>query len=321
MQTKFRANMFDTPILFLVFNRPDLTARTFEEIRQAKPKRLFVAADGPREGVEGEDQRCQETRRVATAVDWDCQVKTLFRDCNLGCRDAVHSGIDWYFDHVERGIILEDDCLPDPTFFRYCEDLLDHYHNDERVMSITGQNLQFGRQRGNASYYFSCFAHIWGWASWRRAWQLNFPARYPDYLDAVRDSGVLRGYLGEFAESSWINTLTEVLEGKVNTWDFPWLMTCWAHSGLTATPNVNLVSNIGFDGRGTHTQKANHLAEIPRLPIGSITHPLCVLRDGFADRFVNDEVLRVVPAPKRTLRRRIIERSQGALQRVGMLSE
>ncbi|MFM2002191.1 MAG: hypothetical protein RI963_1617 [Planctomycetota bacterium] len=307
--------MLDTPILFLVFNRPDLTARTFELIREAKPKRLFVAADGPRDGVVDERLRCEETRKVASAVDWDCDVQTLFRERNLGCRDAVHSAIEWYFDHVDRGIILEDDCLPDPTFFRYCEGLLDRYRDDERVMAITGQNLQFGQRRGNASYYFSCFAHIWGWASWRRAWRLNSPAMHHEYLDAIRDSGLLRGYFGEYAESVWIDTFTQVLEGKINTWDYPWMLTCWAQNGLTATANVNMVSNIGFDGRGTHTQLRNQMAEIPRSPIGQLTHPTCVLRDATADRFVNDEVLKVVPAPKRTITRRIEGRLRGMMTR------
>jgi hypothetical protein len=297
--------MLGTPVLFLVFNRPDLTARTFELIRQAKPRRLFVAADGPRDGVENEKLRCEETRRAASAVDWHCDVQTLFRDRNLGCRDAVHAAIDWYFDHVDCGIILEDDCLPDPTFFRYCGELLDRYREDERVMSVTGQNLQFGQRRGPASYYFSCFAHIWGWASWRRAWSLNSPAKHRDYLNTIRETRILRDYFGEFAESTWIRTFDDVLEGKINTWDYPWMLTCWAQSGLTATPNVNLISNIGFDGRGTHTQSRNHMAEIPSGSIDQMIHPSSVIRDAVADRFVSSEVLKIVPPPKRTLGQRV----------------
>ena len=155
---------FSIPILFLVFNRPETTALVFQEIRKVRPQQLFVAADGPRPDRTGEAEKCAEVKKIVAAVDWPCEVKTLFRDNNLGCRVAVSSAINWFFENVEEGIILEDDCLPHPDFFRFCNELLDYYRNDERIMHIGGNNFQFVNKYGKSSYYFSHYAHIWGWA-------------------------------------------------------------------------------------------------------------------------------------------------------------
>ena len=155
----------ETPVLFLVFNRPDTTAQVFEAIRQAKPPRLYVASDGAREDKEGELEKVKQVREIVSQVDWNCEVKTLFRDKNLGCKIAVSSAIDWFFEQEEMGIILEDDCLPHPTFFRFCQELLERYRDDERIGMISGNNFQFGRKCTDYSYYFSMYSHIWGWAS------------------------------------------------------------------------------------------------------------------------------------------------------------
>jgi len=160
-----------TPILFLIFNRPDTTQKVFNAIRKAKPKQFFIAADGSPPDREGEIEKCQKSRKIATSVDWDCEVKTLFRDKNLGCKIAISSAIDWFFENVEEGIILEDDCLPHQSFFWFCQELLEYYRNDTRIMHISGDNFQFGRKRGEGSYYFSKYSHVWGWATWRRAWK------------------------------------------------------------------------------------------------------------------------------------------------------
>jgi len=159
-----------TPVLFLVFNRPDTTRRVFEAIRAARPARLFLVADGPRERQPDDKEKCERVRYIATDIDWDCEVKTLFRKENLGCKNGVSSAIDWFFSHVDEGIILEDDCLPTESFFWFCEELLRRYRNDSRVMQICGSNFLRGWQRNNDSYYFSGYGPIWGWASWRRAW-------------------------------------------------------------------------------------------------------------------------------------------------------
>ena len=140
-----------TAVLFLVFNRPDTTIKVFEKIREAKPSRLYVAADGPREGYSDEKKKVMKVRKIATNVDWPCEVKTLFRDKNLGCKKGVGTAIKWFFEHEEQGIILEDDCLPDPSFFRFCEELLEEYRHNTKIMLVSGQNLQFGQKRRNYS--------------------------------------------------------------------------------------------------------------------------------------------------------------------------
>lgn len=272
------------PVLFVVFNRPETTTRVFEAIRQARPPRLFVAADGPRPDRPGEAAKCAEVREIATAVDWPCEVKTLFREHNLGCRVAVSSAVNWFFENVEEGIILEDDCLPHPDFFRFCGELLDYYHNDDCVMHISGSNFQQGVKRGSGSYYFSRYAHIWGWASWRRAWQ-----HYDVDLKKL-DSVVLRNTLSSSKViNRWMNILQQVKNKNphFNTWDFQWSYALFELNGLAVTPNVNMISNIGF-GSGTHTlEKHSEFADVPALSIGKeMIHPSAKTPDENADEIV-----------------------------------
>ena len=161
----------NTPVLFLIFNRPETTEIVFSVIRKAEPPRLYVAADGPRPDYPNDAESCEIVRAIATDVNWDCKVKTLFRDQNLGCKLAASKAIDWFFEQELEGIILEDDCLPDQSFFWFCQELLGKYRDDTRIMHIGGTNFQFGKERTKYSYYFSRYAHVWGWASWRRAWK------------------------------------------------------------------------------------------------------------------------------------------------------
>jgi hypothetical protein len=275
-----------TPVLFLVFNRPNTTAKVFEQIRLAKPSKLYIAADGPRVSVPSDIEKCRQVRDIASNVDWPCEVKTLFREQNLGCKKAVSSAITWFFENEEEGIILEDDTLPHPTFFRFCDELLDKYRDDRRVMMISGDNFQFGQKRTSYSYYFSRYNHIWGWASWRRAWK---------YYDVdmklwpeVRDSSWLNDVF-EYPRDAkyWEDVLQRVYLASVDTWDAQWTFACWLHSGLTILPNASLVSNIGFNVEATHTKyKDNPISNIPveamKFPIA---HPDIILRDAWADDF------------------------------------
>ena len=277
-----------TAVLFLVFNRPDTTAQVFDAIRKARPPRFYVAADGPRANREGEAERVATVREIATAVDWPCEVKTLFREENLGCKSGVSGGITWFFDHEEQGIILEDDCLPHLDFFPFCETLLNRYADDERVSVITGNNFQDGRHRGDASYYFSKYNHCWGWATWRRAWQyyqgdLSFWPQWRTSADWPRltPDPVERAYWGRIFE--------RVRARAIDSWAYPWTGCVWYQGGLTATPNVNLVSNIGFGVDSTHTASASSpLANMATVAIGAIEHPAAVVQDAEADRYVFD---------------------------------
>ena len=242
----------NSAILFLVFNRPDTTAPVFEAIRAARPPRLYVAADGPRPEQPGESERCEQARRIATAIDWPCDVRTLFRDGNLGCRDAVSGAITWFFKCEEQGIILEDDCLPAASFFGFCDELLERFRDDERVMCITGNNFQEDMAGYPYSYYFSRYAHIWGWASWRRAWNLHdWTLKGLDDFMAVGALQALSSTPG-FSEY-WGRWFQQVRDG-LDAWDFHWLLSCW----LQKRADVYTTRQLGIEYRLRRRRDACH---------------------------------------------------------------
>jgi len=272
-----------TPVLFLIFNRPDTTQKVFNAIRQAKPKQLFIAADGPRPDKEGEIEKCQKARQIATSVDWDCEVKTLFRDKNLGCKIAVSSAIDWFFENVEEGIILEDDCLPSQSFFWFCQELLKYYRDDTRIMHISGDNFQFGKTRGEGSYYFSKYAHIWGWATWKRAWKC-YDVNMKNFGNFFKSNQVINIFSIKQQQKYWMNIFQRVYDGKIGTWDYQWTYTCFINNGLCIMPNVNLVLNIGFSKEAFHTKDGNSIfSKMEAKEITEIRHPEFVLVDQKAD--------------------------------------
>lgn len=243
----------ETAVLFLVFNRPDTTKEVFEAIRTAKPPRLYLAADGARADREGEARNVQAVRDlVLESIDWDCEVKTLFRKQNYGCKMAVSGAIDWFFEHEEMGIILEDDCLPSQSFFWFCEAMLRRHRDDMRVGYITGSNFYTQSGDDEYSYHYTKIAPIWGWASWRRSWKLydrdlQLYARFKEthYMKAL--------YYSEAEYRMWIDRLEPCLLGVRNTWDFQWGFTQRIHHMLCVKPNVNLMRNIGFGADATHT--------------------------------------------------------------------
>lgn len=275
------------PILFLIFNRPNLAQRVFASIREAKPTQLFVAADGPRDDRPGEAEKCEQARRIIEAVDWDCEILTLFREKNLGCGRGPSSAIDWFFEHVEEGIILEDDCLPHPDFFTFCATLLDRYANDKRVSVITGNNFQGGRKRGDAAYYFSKYNHCWGWATWKRAWCHNdlTLAFWPGWKGSASWA---RHMPDKIERRYWTDIFDRMYRIEIDSWAYSWTCCVWRHGGLTATPNVNLVTNIGFGPDGTHTVASEDQEGLPVYPLGPLTHPEKVEQDRKADQYVFD---------------------------------
>lgn len=274
--------MLRTPILFLIFNRPDVTFRVFEEIRKAKPEQLFIAADGPREDKQGETEKCEQARSIVNKVDWPCEVKTLFRSKNMGCRDAVSSAINWFFENVEEGIILEDDCLPDPSFFAFCQTLLEKYRETEQVMHIGGNNHQNGKYKTSASYYFSKYAHIWGWATWRRAWK-RYDVRMSD-LGNVQKSASFKSYILNNEHLYWLEIFIQTQKGKIDTWDYQWQYSVWKSNGIAIIPNENLVTNIGFNEDATHTKESSPFANMKVTGIGTnLIHPETIQRNTVAD--------------------------------------
>lgn len=245
-----------TPVLLIIFNRPAPTQQIFNAIRQSRPQQLFVVADGPRADKEGEKEKCDQTRHIIQQVDWECELHTLFRDQNMGCGFGVAAAISWFFEHVEEGIILEDDCLPHPDFFPFCTELLDYYRRQTQIMIVSGNNFQYGRKRGNASYYFSKWTHTWGWASWRRAWK--------------------------FYDHTLLSS-----ERQSHIWDTQWMFSVRKAGGLTILPNVNLISNIGFGYDATHTHNEHSRdAAIPTKHIAfPLVHPPKISQHILADRF------------------------------------
>jgi hypothetical protein len=257
------AMSFDLPILFLIFNRPRLTAEVFSVLRKIRPKRLFVAADGPRAGIESEAELCRRTRAIATTLDWECQLTTLFRDRNLGCGPAVSGAITWFFEQVEEGIVLEDDCLPSLSFFEFCKYALEKFRDDPRIGSISGNYFLPSGLLFEQPYYFSKYFQIWGWATWRRAWQkyrfdLSFEGEEKWF-------GILRDIHPAPLEAEyWLEVLRGLKKGTVNTWDYQMMFLSWRERFLHVAPTKNLVTNIGYGPDATHTNFESPLAGFPR---------------------------------------------------------
>lgn len=285
-----------TPVAFIIFKRPDTTEKVFEAIRQAKPPKLFVIADGARPDIPGEAEKCAATRAVIDRVDWDCEVFKNYSDENMGCGLRPATGISWVFKNVEEAIILEDDCLPHPDFFRFCEELLERYRYDKRVMTISGNNVQFGQKRTNDDYYFSRYPHIWGWATWKRAWEFyDFEMKL---WQQIKEQNLLKTILREpEALEYWSKIFQSVYNQEINTvWDYQWTFSCWIQNSLSIVPQVNLVSNIGFDSDGTNTtgKQTNYTRKFANMPTEAVNfplkHPTLMVRHMEADNFTQKEM-------------------------------
>jgi hypothetical protein len=298
----FRVNK---PVAFLVFNRPETTVKVFESIRQARPPILLVVADGPRADKPGEAERCAAVRRIVEQIDWPCEVLKNYSDTNLGCKKRVSSGLDWVFNTVEESIILEDDCLPHPTFFRFCDELLDRYRDDERVAMISGDNFQFGKHRTDSSYYFSIYPHIWGWASWRRMWR-NYDAGMGTW-PMLRPANWLFDFLGDRRMSRYWDTIFQrTYSGEIDTWDYQLVFSLWGNRGMVILPEVNLVSNIGFGKTATRTKGKSIFTELDTSEMEfPLRHPTSVVPDRVADRNVFDTMFhpRVISRIRNSFRR------------------
>jgi hypothetical protein len=280
-----------TPVALLIFKRPETTAKVFEAIRQAKPPKLLVVADGPRADQPGEVEKCAAARAIIDTVDWECEVLKNYSDVNLGCGLRPATGINWVFEQVEEAILFEDDCLPHPTFFQFCEELLEKYRDDERVMSIAGTNLLGERKLPGQSYYFSYFGGNWGWASWRRAW------KYFDYdikqWPEILESRFLENYLRvPKYYLFWQKIFQNAYQNQNRScWDYQWLLACWLQHGLKIVPEVNLITNIGFGANATHTfSTENPLGKMETQEICfPLKHPPFMIRDGEADTLFQEK--------------------------------
>lgn len=238
------------PVLLLAFNRPDKCARVFERLREARPEKLFFAVDGPRIDHAADVANCEATRNLVKLIDWECEVKTLFQAENKGCRKAPPEAISWFFDHVEAGIILEDDCVPSPDFFPFASELLERYADNPNIGMITGNNHYAFQKNKVHSYHFSQIASIWGWATWARAWK-NYDIEMKPYLGGLEEIKASLGQTKRY-RNFWWRLVTAVEEG-LDAWSIQWIIALLAHKQLTIRPTVNLVGNIGFEPEATHT--------------------------------------------------------------------
>lgn len=269
-------------VLFVIFNRPYTTTRVFEQIRAAKPARLYVAADAPRPDNADDALLCKQTRAIIDRIDWDCELKTLFNETNKGCKSSVSAAVTWFFNNEEEGIILEDDCLPSNSFFKFCDTLLERYRDDTRIRHITGCNLQLGKKWGDFSYYFSNRVHIWGWASWRRVWS-EYDLHLSKYQEPEIRERLQNIYQDPLVVESWLNIFKDVKAGRVNSWGYPLDFINFFNNGLVIIPNENLISNIGFGDGATNTVSESVYANLPLGEIDEITDPVFILPEKRAD--------------------------------------
>jgi hypothetical protein len=272
----------DTPVVLIIYRRPAQTSRVFQQIRAAQPRDLFVIADGPRSARE--NFACELARIEVERVDWPCHVRRIYSPSNLGCKKRVFSGLNFVFEEVQSAIILEDDCIPDLSFFSYCEELLLRYRYSDLIMMISGQSCFSNNTTLKDSYFFSKSCLIWGWATWRRAWKLYDPLM--SVWPKVRDTSWLEDFLGNRNETvQWKSAFDEVYSNSVDTWDRQWAFSCWQNNGLSIVPRCNLIQNIGFGSRATHTRKkvkfAGHQSSRIDFPL---IHPQRVIWNSELDR-------------------------------------
>jgi hypothetical protein len=278
------------PIILIVFNRPKQTARLLEQLAVVRPRRLLVVSDGPRADRPSERERVAEVRAIVDRISWPCKVERNYADDNMGCRARVASGLSWAFSIVEEAMILEDDISFDPSFVRFCEELLDRYRDDPRVGSICGTDYSAGTQPGPASYWFSRYNLLWGWATWRRAWNL-----YDDDMSCLAGTGeegidaVLRRTFGLWRERVyWRAIMNRTYRGDHDSWGYRWMLTCWRHGLLGIQPSHSLADNRGFGAEATHTRSDPYRLAQARPMEFPLRHPAEVATNVFGDRSIED---------------------------------
>lgn len=292
----------EIPVLLTIFNRPDKTKAVMENLRQIEPKRLFVAADGPRRNLPQDIENCRLARQAATTVNWACDTKTRFLDDNIGCDPAVSSAIEWFFQHVEYGIILEDDCIIHPDFFRFCGELFERYSNDQRIMQISSISPYATREHPYDYHFSRAFRCGGGWATWRRAWK-HFTSNMRRYSDKEALAIIKAYYPDSSKHLLQYRKFLEFKKGSLNNWDFQWNMACYAQNGLSIVPERNLMVNIGFDKDSTHTRRTDSIFENlntqpPHFPL---RHPPFIYADSQPERSLERRIYRNLPLKSRCM--------------------
>ena len=292
-ETSLINKQLSTPILFLIFNRPDLTHRVFKSIKEAKPKRLYIAADGPFSNNKFEKKLCYESRKIIKSIDWECELKTLFKEKNLGCKIAVSQAIEWFFDHEKEGIILEDDCLPTQSFFLFCQDLLDKYRYEDKIGAICGFYSNEMDYQPKQSYFMSRYLRVWGWAGWRRTFE-DYESNLKFLIEKnntwEKDIFSNNDFL---LKKYWQEMFKEVACERINTWDVQLQYLLWKKKQYVLVPTKNLIKNIGWSN-GAHSQNKDHNHDIHTSEIGfPLDHLEILIRDTLADKFIEKKSYRI----------------------------
>ena len=278
-----------TPVLFLIFKRLDTTKQVFEQIKKAKPPRLYIAADGPRDHVKGEAEKVKAVREyVLSNIDWNCEVKTLFREKNLGCGKAVSQAITWFFENEEMGIILEDDCLPSQSFFWFCEELLERYKDDMRVGQISGFNYGYKNKDLKYDYFFSKYPMIWGWASWANRWK-NYSLDLEDF-DEIKALNFFNLLFDKKELRKRLSVFNRVKNNEIDTWDYQWSFALYKNIQFTVIPKKNYILNLGFGEDSTHTFIKNPYEHLTLEETNkSLEHPKYIVQDINLYKIINKE--------------------------------
>lgn len=292
------------PVLLLIFNRPSETEVVLGAIKEAGPQRLYIAADGPRPDRPDDPERCEAARVAATQVDWECEVLTLFRETNLGCREAVRSGIDWFFEHEQEGIILEDDCLPHPSFFSYAGSMLERYRGHTRVSTVSGDGVLGAGDSVDTDYSFSRYQLIWGWATWRESWAI-YDDSMADWPRLSRTSWLKDAVDGNpDVERYWRTAFDAAYTRRLDSWATAWNFACFREDRWALLPHFNLVSNIGFGPAATHTLTAGGWRDrAPTYPAPvNLRHPERVERNLAGDTWLAAQIFSIPPLRRRAVR-------------------
>lgn len=280
--------MINTPILLIIFNRPEITKITFDLIRAQQPKLLFIAADGPRANSD-DKEKCEACKSIVAKIDWDCEVKTLYNLKNSGCGAGPAQAITWFFEHVEEGIILEDDCCPNNSFFKFCEESLRSYRDQKEIMMICGTSYQ-ERPLDNFTYYYSRYGHVWGWATWKDRWK-KYSYRLDGEDDETLRDVINRTFTHWRERKMWFYNMKIIING-LDAWDYQWMYCIWKNNGLTVIPWKNMISNIGFGKDATHTlDPASSQSKMKQFDFTEIIHPKKILLNKTADRLERYKIL------------------------------
>jgi hypothetical protein len=282
---------FSTPILFITFNRLETTKKVFEQISLIKPQKLYISSDGPRLNKKNEINLVIEIREyLLSSINWECEVHTLFFEENNGCKKAVSSSINWLFQNEKKGIILEDDCLPNSSFFNFCEQMLDLYEFDKRIWHISGYNFFNEKKFTNFDYNFTKYINVWGWATWSDRWS-KYDVAITNFKQFNLNNEIININFSKKANNFWLKAFLDVYNNKIDTWDYQWVFTVLSNNGLSIIPQKNLISNIGFGTNATHTF-SDHVGysnkKLETLDRLILTHPTFILENKLiSDAFNN----------------------------------